>query len=117
MEMEDAGTTCAARGSLYKVLIEYDCIGFGIDLDNAAKAILDALIGVAIDDDRGVVELVIKKNTHRKKEALIVSVSKVGFRPVPAPAAKRPPNKKARTRVAPVRPARTRRVRKKGTAK
>ena len=49
---------------------------FKPDADNIAKLVLDALNGVAYDDDSQVVELTVKKwnRVKKDKEALIVSV-------------------------------------------
>lgn len=49
---------------------------FKPDVDNIAKAVLDALGGVAYDDDKQVVELTVKKwdRTRRGTELMAVSV-------------------------------------------
>lgn len=101
------GTECLPRGTLYRVEIGFSTKGWGVDVDNAAKAILDALIGVAIDDDRAIVELEIKKETHAKKEGLTLAIYSVGSRPVAAPAKKREANKAARAGAGKVRPRRS----------
>lgn len=104
------GARCAPRGTMYGVQIIFSCKGWGVDADNAAKAILDALIGVCIDDDRGVVELEIKKQTHSKDESLAIKVTKIGFREVPPPAKKRASNPDAPSRAGKIRPRRTKAV-------
>ena len=106
-EMMLTDTQPAPRGTLYRVEIGFSCKGWGVDTDNAAKAVLDAMIGVCIDDDRGVIELEIKKETHSKKEELQIVVYKIGSRPVATPVKKRTPNKVTSDRAKPVRARRT----------
>lgn len=109
-EMMLQGVECAPRGTLYRVEIGFSCKGWGVDTDNAAKAILDALIGVCIDDDRGVIELEIKKQTHSKDESLAIKVTKIGFRAVPPPAKKRAPDPDAPSKPGKVRPRRVKSI-------
>ena len=101
------GTECLPRGTLYRVEIIFSCKGWGVDTDNAAKAVLDALIGVAIDDDRAIVQLEVRKDTHSKKEELEIAIYKIGSRPVAPPAKKREINQAARAGAKPVRPRRS----------
>lgn len=112
--MWEQDTLCGSRGDLYRVDLSYSCGGWGVDVDNSCKAILDALIGVALDDDRAIVQLNITKNTHSRKEGIQIEVWKIGFREVSDPVAKVKANKTGRTRANPVRPNRTRRIRKAG---
>lgn len=79
-EMESNGKPTPPAGTMYKVVITLHTQGWGIDADNSAKGILDALNGIAIDDDSRVTELVIKKHTHQKGFGFDVEVHEVGFR-------------------------------------
>lgn len=116
-EMADNGNVCPPRGSLYKVVLRYWCKGWGVDMDNAQKAIFDALIGVAIDDDRAIVDLKVEKNTHSKREDFCLEVYKIGSRPVAAPVEKRTPNKVTPNRAKPVRARRPKSVGGSSTSK
>lgn len=82
-QMRSSSKAIPSRGTLYKVCIAYDTQGFGVDVDNACKAILDALIGTAIDDDSRITELNVTKNTHRKQPKLEIAVYTTGFRDLP----------------------------------
>lgn len=48
------------------------------DLDNVTKAVLDGIVGVAIEDDRQVVELVARKR-YAETDRVVVVVREVGY--------------------------------------